>query len=136
MTDLNALADRVERLQGPDREVDAAIHCAALLPHLRVAHPDDFEGRFGYTPGNIKVDTGFLMAYSFTRSIDDALCLKPKHCVLITLSEIKGDGMPMCVIGDPGSSELFEAVADTMPLALTAAALRARALSTKDQSNG
>lgn len=59
--------------------------------------------------------------------IDAAMMLKDGVAVLITLSEIKGDGMPHCVLGNPETSALFGAVAETPALALAAAALRAHA---------
>lgn len=81
MTDLLVLADRVEKLTGPDRELDALIDCAILFPHLRPARPEDHkEHQRGYPPskGDIWCPTGFLMARSYTRSVDDVLTLLPE----------------------------------------------------------
>jgi hypothetical protein len=75
MTTLIELAERCEQASGPDRRLDAEIACATRHPHLRPAEPDDFGGKYGYEPGNLKVDTGFLMAYHYTRSMDDAMTL-------------------------------------------------------------
>lgn len=54
-----------------------------------------------------------------------AMILMCNKVVLISLSEVKGDGMPLAIVGNPGTSELFECVADTMALALAAACCRA-----------
>lgn len=75
MTDLSDLISRVRAATGPDRRLDAEISCAFYFPDLRPAEPDDFSGAYGYTPGNIKVKHGFLMAESFTSSLDDAVAL-------------------------------------------------------------
>ena len=75
---LRALALRCEEATGPDRRLDAEIACAVRFPTLRPAEPDDFEGEHGYSAGNIKVDTGFLMSESYSRSIDAAATLVPK----------------------------------------------------------
>lgn len=114
MSDLLKLAERCEAATGPDRELDEDIERAT--------------GRYAafsyYTLGDdCQPD---YVPTRFTASLDAAATLMDGAGVLITLSEIKGDGMPLCVIGNPGTAELFEAVANTMPLALCAAALRAR----------
>jgi hypothetical protein len=72
------LAERVAALRGPDRRTDALIACRFVFRGLRPAEPDDFNGEFGYSPGNIKVEHGFLMAASFTRSFDAVLDILPE----------------------------------------------------------
>ena len=72
---LLALAERVEAATGADRELDAAIDCAVRLPDLRPAQPDDFDGKYGYSAGNIKCEHGFLMSYRYTASLDAAMSL-------------------------------------------------------------
>lgn len=75
MADLSDLISRVRSATGSDRRLDAEISCAFYFPDLRPAEPDDFSGAYGYTPGNIKVKHGFLMAESFTSSLDAAVAL-------------------------------------------------------------
>lgn len=72
---LEGLLERVEAACGPDRRLDAEIACAFIHRNLRPAEPDDFGGEYGYSPGNLKVEHGFLMSDGFTRSIDAALSL-------------------------------------------------------------
>jgi hypothetical protein len=109
------LAARCEAATGSDRELDFEILCVV----------DPRAIRTGPLPGDRK----------YTASIDAAMTLKDDVHVLITLSEIKGDGMPNCIIGNSGTCELFEAVAETPALALTAASLRARASAVADPSH-
>ncbi len=122
---LEALARRCEEAVSPDRELDVEI-ALALDWHgkqwgsIRKFHLlNDLAAcaRFGDMP-------------AYTASLDAAMELKGESAVLITLSEIKGDGMPHCVLGNPATSELFRAVAATPALALVAASLRARSLRT------
>lgn len=75
MRDLSNLIARVRSATGSDRRLDAEISCAFYFPDLRPAEPDDFSGAYGYTPGNIKVKHGFLMAESFTSSLAAAVAL-------------------------------------------------------------
>lgn len=129
------LAKRCEQATGPDRELDALIDCAIRFPHLRPARPEDHkEHQRGYPPskGDIWCPTGFLMAQSYTRSIDAALTLVPEgrairreylpaatwpHRVWI----YKDSFMPL----DDGSRR--PVLGKTEALALCAAALKARA---------
>jgi len=136
---LLALADRVEALAGPDREVDAEIACAIKFRNHRPAQPDDFDGKYGYSPGDIKVDTGFLTAESYTRSLDAAMTLLDRHGVLLHLSDIGADGLPYARVGRPDLDEapIFSGISSGiavkatptsgLAIALTAASLRARA---------
>ena len=78
MPDLTTLQDlkaRVDAASGPDRRLDAELCCAFHLTGLRPAEPDDFDGKYGYSPGNLKCEHGFLQADSYTRSIDSAVSL-------------------------------------------------------------
>jgi hypothetical protein len=72
---LKSLRERVIAAEGPDRRLDAELCCAFHLTNLRPAEPDDFEGKYGYSPGNLKCEHGFLMAEFYTSSIDAALGL-------------------------------------------------------------
>lgn len=130
-TTLLALAERVEAATGADRELDAAIDCAVRLPDLRPAQPDDFDGKYGYSAGNIKCEHGFLMSYRYTASLDDAMSLVPSGYEwsvnwcgnsVANVSEIGVDYPVHC------------GGAATPALALTAACLRA--LAVLEQDNG
>lgn len=116
---MEALAARVEALTGPDRDIDREI---APLVGIRIKDEGHPLGICYYDANGHGVPLP-----AFTRSIDAAMTLKGDSAVLITLSEINGDGMPYCVLGNPGNCALFEAVADTPVLALCAAGVRARA---------
>lgn len=131
------LLARLEAATGPDRLLDAEIDCAVRFPDLRPAEPDDFAGKYGYSPGNIKVDTGFLMSASYTRSIDAALTLVPDGC---GWSAGWGQILPDKPMGearitrnahfigyDANYDVIVKANAATPALALCIAALRARA---------
>jgi hypothetical protein len=122
MSALLELAAHCEAAEGGDTVLDKAI-AQALGWRLVVQQHDD-----GVSDYDWKSPEGAVCPWypSFTRSIGAALTLKEGIGVLITLSEIKGDGMPHCVIGNPATAELFEAVAATPALAICAAALRAR----------
>lgn len=75
------LIAKLEAATGPSRELDAEIDCAVRFPDLRPARPDDHkEHQRSYPPsaGYIWCPTGFLMASSYTSSIDAALTLVPE----------------------------------------------------------
>jgi hypothetical protein len=74
---LQDLLKRVEEATGADRELDAAVACAFVFKDLRPACKGD-HGDDEFWRGNIYVDTGFLMADFFTRSIDANLALVEK----------------------------------------------------------
>ena len=134
MTDLLVLADRVEKLTGGDRRVDAEIACAVMFPSLRPAEPNDhIEYQRGYPPsrGDIWTPTGFLMSDNYTSSINAARSIGG---MLVFASEIGADGLPMVrLISDTSTSPVVEytGIAATLPLAWCAAALRARAKATE-----
>jgi len=139
MTDskvLLELAARCEKAEGPDRRLDAGLHQARGYT-LRDGKPNERYAKTRRWVSPEGIDCGWLEGTNreypprYTASVDAALTLVAGTGVLITLSEIKGDGMPMCVVGNPETAELFEAVANTMPLALVAAALRSHAAQDK-----
>lgn len=75
------LLAKLSAATGPDRAIDAEIACLIRHPTLRPARPDDHKQHQRGTPpqpGDIWCPTGFLMADSYTRSIDDALTLVPE----------------------------------------------------------
>jgi hypothetical protein len=135
MSDLESLIERLAALSGPDRRLDAEIACAIKFPHLRPAEPDDHkEHQRGYLPsaGNIWCPTGFLMADSYTSSIDAALTLVPEGLGIAL------DTRPHSQVTKLGSEALAWCSEDrdvpsvavlgrTPAIALCIAALRARA---------
>ena len=119
MTDLTELADRVEALEGPCREVDALIWDALGLvseSHCRLWCRMD--GRTDVTRAM------FLAAWSpeYTASLDAAMALVPVQSLdKVTIQTFGGPG-PMALVYP---NERFCSAA-TPALALCAAALRAR----------
>jgi hypothetical protein len=123
-TALLALAERVERLTGPDREVDALIH-RAVTPELA----DTLTGGETGTPG-----TGWLVggnldwptkAPEYTRSLDAALTLvAPQTAWHLSAGGNKGDPYGAGVFRWHGN---HMAVGKNPAIAFCAAALRALA---------
>lgn len=116
MSKLLDLADRVEGLSGPDREVDAEIYVArggALTVSKKTNHPptDRYSGR--------------LIPF-YTSSIDAAMRLVPKGWHLGSLTDCDEDDWPRCCL-----TENAEPCRDMvgrgldLPLSVCAAALRA-----------
>lgn len=72
---LDHMMARLQEISVSDAEINAELACLFIHKDLRPARPDDFDGKFGYHPGNIKTEHGFLQADRFTSSIDSALQL-------------------------------------------------------------
>jgi len=131
MTDLMELASRVEAGEGPDRDLDALI---APLQGLRVVDEGHPLGRCCYDVSRCVVR---LPAY--TASLDAAMSLVPAgHTVQLSdwdheVLREKGPWQAIVLpLGARGAMQQFTFTnrcdhAATAPLALTAAALRARA---------
>lgn len=120
------LIERLEAATGPDRRLDAEIACAVIFPDLRPAEPDDHKEYLNGIPpsaGNIWCPTGFLMARSYTSSIDDAQELVPKG--MVWTRDAYGD---FTVIEWRGSSNMQIAINIAKGRTLAIAALRARCL--------
>lgn len=149
--ELIALAQRVEKLEGPCRETDLAIMCALdLRPdwlaksigHLWICHRGIHpvvrwcDARMDESCGNPSVDDG----PKFTASIDAAMTLAPDHC-WVRMDEWPGGfgqargTASVHPIRDP-AVDGHCAKADTLPLALCAASLRARASITRTTGDG
>jgi len=121
--DLEALADRVEKLEGPSAEIDRTIAEAA------------YEGRWpmAFYGGPINYDPAlWIERYSFcpTSSLDDALAIVPDGLIWgIANCGIKND-QPDLSRATATCGKLDDTVAPieaaTPAIALTAAALRAR----------
>lgn len=130
MTNYEELATRVEALAAYDGRLMAEIDCAVRFPDLRPAETDDHPTVKDRTfdPSSIWTPTGWLMSRNYWRSVDDAISLT-EGFVIIHLSDIGADGLPMAVVGDPSRSPSVKCVgiAHNLAAALTAAALRAHA---------
>lgn len=136
ITDLEALADRVEALSGPDRECDGWIwaHLMSDDPYIIGTK----EGRFPQDPiygvrADIMREVGgkdgadYICAPAFTASLDAAMTLASPHWAI----SANGD-MPGWQAMDFAGGNVWHEAA-TPALALTAAALRALA---KDKQDG
>lgn len=97
---MQELIERLEKCSEPDRGLDAEIDCALRFRDLRPARPDDFDGKYGYSEGNLKCEHGFLMAHSNTRSIDEALELIPAKYGSVSLA-INERGKSSARLGHP-----------------------------------
>jgi hypothetical protein len=124
-TELRALADRVEALTGPDREIDAEIGMAMGLKNtMRVGHE---------CLGTDRVVPVRCPAYS--ASLDAALTLVPGGWPSVQIGTTddgrgyagiaKGYGQMMAEVPEEGYASCEDAA--SMAIALTAAALRAHA---------
>lgn len=123
MTTLLELADRCEKAEGPDHELDKAIAEALNIARY-------------YLPASV--------AWHITGSLDAAMNLA-EGCILVNLSDISADGLPTAVLYSSISPpvEHIGICRDgrnatrkgKLTLALCAAALRARASVLKTTGN-
>lgn len=132
MTDrdtLLALAERVEGLSNPDREVDAEV-AAALRTGTEHRWADNFPEWEGRSDGRVYLETGgpSFPAPAFTGSLDAAKTLVPKGWHVGMLTECDEDDSPSCCLtqNEEPCRDAVGRGAD-MALSLVAAALRARA---------
>jgi hypothetical protein len=139
---LRALAERVQGLDGPDREVDARIWCA-LNGKKYAGYFEPFgvtDGRFvavEYTepPKRTRLvtggKTGTKHALRFTASLDAAMTLAPEGYAWVVYSDGPTYRASASIgphpIGGQIMPDEFSADGETPALALTAAALLARA---------
>lgn len=128
MSALLELAVKCERLAGPYRALDAAI-AAYVQPHL---FPTAREARhYGRLPRVNNADLMFFRTCGismFTASVDAALTLVPEGWdYLINSRALSAQVWERKPINEPFVQT--SSIAETMPLALCAAALRARAAS-------
>ncbi|RVK75455.1 hypothetical protein CN154_15240 [Sinorhizobium meliloti] len=72
---LQHLMQRLRTATGSTRRIDAELACYFVFKDLRPAEPNDFDGKYGYSAGNIKVEHGFLQADPYTSHVDDAIAL-------------------------------------------------------------
>ena len=122
--ELLALAERVEALQGPSRDVDAEIALAVGYANCRPPSGDNV-GRF---PHENPYGAGFFgPAYTIRLDAAMSLCPQPPSFDLSHDHEIQG-GKWQCLVGeDEGWTPKGIASGFSPALALTAASLRARA---------
>jgi len=126
MTDLMELASRVAAREGPDRELDALIGVAVAGYFLGEPRYPSAERRYGYVdkegcrvePGNGAADRLIPL---YTASLDAAMTLVPEEY------GFQVDGYKREWWASLSAEDGFNASARTPALALTAAALRARA---------
>lgn len=69
---MNDLIARLEALEGPDREADAQLHCAAM-PHCSMPSRNDCAQGSGYV--SFRDGAEFRQARPYTSSIDAAMTL-------------------------------------------------------------
>lgn len=117
-SELIALAERVEAATGPDRELDECIGMAIGLKNtMRVGH--ECLGTDRVVP---------VRCPTFTASLDAAMTLVPEGCDWSVDNFDGANGKPSAWVHVRKSSAAIEQVTGATPaLALTAAALRARA---------
>lgn len=123
---LREIADRVEKLSEPDREIDAVIAYALGWRHVSDGHMRGWEGPDRKRQAALPC---------FTGSLDAALTLVPEdhaHSVQFSAGTL---GEAWLYPPDNFGDREFYSKAASMPLALTAAALRALAAS-QEQRRG
>jgi hypothetical protein len=130
--DLDELASRVESASGPDRELSAEI-ALAIHDWLHEAEGNKplncrIRNSLG-SPVYIGGETGRAMDY--TASLDAAIALMTEDCI-VTI----GGGLGIGTAAIEASGNIFASKAATPALALTAAALRARASLTRSLGGG
>ena len=129
--DLEALAARVEKLEGQDREADYEIACAIGVAQMR--------GQFCYSMHPVAGSTNDMHAAApYTASLDAALTLVPEGWRLYAV-DASIDGRfyvslrgPIIPCNDPdregiiGVPSMAAGCANSLALAMCSAALRAR----------
>lgn len=143
MTDLTReglveLAAKVEQASGPDRELDALI-AATARTGTEHAWAMKYPAWLAAADGRVHLEKNgpSFEAPAYTASLDAAMKLLDGVGVMMHLSDIGADGLPLARVGNPETAEVFNGIAscimtDTAPtaglaLALCAAALKARA---------
>jgi hypothetical protein len=120
MIGLASLLGRVQSATWHDRLIDAELDSLFRVRNTRPARPDDYEGKFGYKPGDLKSDHGFTKAKRYTQSVDYALALLDRR--------LPGYEVHLS-IGTPCTCELvrgdkrYKEAGATLPLAIIAAML-------------
>ncbi len=144
-TGLRDIVERVEAAQRPDRELDAAIYFAVecspipadgiTLPWL-TADVTIYPGTGGYYFLHDGVPSDGTLAPAYTASLDAAMTLLNGSGVLLGLSDIGADGLPLARVGRSDTGDVFTGIAscimtDTSPVAGLAIALVSAALKSR-----
>jgi len=136
---LDEIIERLATTDKPDARINAFLTCMFHLKGLRPAEPDDFDGKFGYYPHQIKTEHGFLMAHPYTSDLNEAADLVDKILPGRFWHFAKGRIMPneplygaFILEADEVEHVLGEAESNHPALALTLAALRAYKLIRKE----
>lgn len=129
--DIAELIERLERAQGPDRELDARIwEYLGLAPEYdNSKKPYGNWHYIGDGRYNFRDDTPFghgARAPQYTSSIDAAMTLVPKGWMLWGLSDLMFDGVSGCTLIDCSGGEAIASGARTLPINICIAALKAR----------
>jgi hypothetical protein len=99
-----------------------------------LAFADFIERTWGREPNLDKMISfkfNFPDQMPFSTSLDAAMVLVNRVGILLHLSAIGGDGLPLAEVGNPGSALEAKGFGPTLPLALCAAAIRLRGLEEK-----
>lgn len=131
MTDLLQLAERVEAATA-DQQNDALITAFyAIFPKPNPENEPEWPGsghlrqpRYHAWYVRLRKFTAMLDAEAYESA---ALMLVPDGWMLLTLSDIAADGLTLCKLGAPDVHDAMSFGTSTRALAITAAALRARA---------
>lgn len=127
MNDLLELAERCEKATGPDREIDGDIAAAlSLQPEWATVRSSRQPELFSDTGPGLRART--WVAPKFTASLDAALSLAPEGWAWMH-GCAPGEAFfaSLAVMDDDLRAPEVDVTAATAPLALCAAALRARA---------
>ena len=123
---MNDLADRIEALTGPCREVDAAIMAINFDWRRRaLSKGSPFRDLCWVDKSSGKWKTTARQGYEYTASIDAAMTLVPEG----GFAEINTYENPDCFVWPGKGEECFQGTGATPAIALAAAAIRARAAS-------
>lgn len=126
---VDPLLERVKQAMGSDRWLDAEIECTFRNAGLPPGESCECENWDKYYPGYIKTPLGFVLAASYTSSIDAALGLLERVLPGTTWALSSTGERPLCrlfvPVGRSCASGWREADAATPPLAVLAALLTA-----------
>lgn len=121
-----ALAERCEWAPGPDRELDELI-AAEIAGAVREYQPHLGRAAYYHESGSPWMYVN-VPEPGYTASLDAAMTLMDRYGVLLHLSDIGADGLPLCNIGDSVTGREFKGIGTAnLALAICAASLRARA---------
>lgn len=131
------LSERVERLEGPDREIDVLI-CAKTggVFHESISDQDaaQIAAKYSYTPDGEfeEVETSGADQWGvphYTASLDAAMSLVPEGCSWnLSVGRVAIVQVTDCTGGPTVVPLDFDATAKTSAIALCAAALKSRGL--------